>query len=71
MNSDLHTGEVIDYDAHVGLGTVRSIDGDEHLFHCTQIVDGSRQIAVGTRVSYVVVPRHKGTYEAYSLTPVG
>ena len=39
-------------------------------FHATAIVDGSRRIAVGTEVSFVVAPGHRGRYEARGLTRV-
>ena len=37
----------VDFDA-AGLGVVRGDDGTAYPFHCTQIADGSRTIAVGT-----------------------
>jgi cold shock CspA family protein len=40
-------------------------------FHATAIADGSRRIAVGTEVSFVVTPGHRGRYEARGLTRVG
>ena len=62
-------GTVVDFDEHRGTGTVRADDGSEHLFHCTQIADGSRTIAVGTAVDYVIAPGHLGRWEATGLTP--
>ena len=63
------TGTVVAFDAAVGLGTVAGDDGYEHPFHCTQIADGTRTIAVGTKVRFEVWPR-LGRYEAAALRPV-
>ncbi len=56
-------GIVRDFDVESGLG---EIVADEHhfAFHCTAIADGTRDIAVGTAVSFVVVPAHHGRFEA-------
>ncbi len=64
----MKTGVVVEFDEHVGLGTVEAETHERYPFHCTQISDGSRTIAVGTTVTFNVVLRHKGT-EAYLLTP--
>jgi cold shock CspA family protein len=64
-------GVVVDFDAVVGLGTVRSADGVEVGFHCTQIADGSRTIAPGTSVEFVVLPGRHGRWEAGALRPLG
>ena len=61
------TGAVLDFDEHVGLGTVRGDDGRDYPFHCTAISDGTRSIAVGTRVSFAVIPGRRGRWEAASL----
>ena len=44
-------GSITSFDAHVGLGTVDLDDGRRVPFHCAEIVDGTRHIDVGTRVS--------------------
>ena len=64
------TGVVADFDEHKGYGTLRGDDGRSVFFHCTAIADGSRRIAVGTRVAFVVVPGHRGRYEAAGIRPV-
>jgi cold shock CspA family protein len=64
----MRRGIVVDFDEHVGLGHVRSDDGDELLFHCTQIADGTRTIDVGTAVEFVSRPTHKGMVEAFAVT---
>ena len=62
-------GAVESFDGHVGLGRVRAADGRLFPFHCTEIVDGSRDIAVGTRVEFVVYPGQLGTWEARAVAP--
>ncbi|MBW3556052.1 MAG: cold shock domain-containing protein [Actinobacteria bacterium] len=57
-------GTVVAFDEHAGYGTVRSDDGQDLFFHCTQIDDGTRTIAVGTRVRFAVVPGQRGQWEA-------
>jgi cold shock CspA family protein len=60
-------GHVVVYDAHRGLGTVERDDGDRFGFHCTAIVDGSRDIPVGDTVTFRVVPGHLGAWEAATI----
>ena len=38
-------------------------------FHCTAIADGTRTIAVGTAVTFDVVPGRLGRWEASGLRP--
>jgi cold shock CspA family protein len=64
------TGEVTAFDDPAGFGTVTADDGGEHFFHCTAIADGSRQIAVGARVTFAVVPGRLGRWEAATLRPL-
>jgi cold shock CspA family protein len=61
-------GRVIDFDEHVGLGHVAAEDGTEHLFHCVEIADGSRTIAVGTDVEFDL-RRKFGRDEAAQVRP--
>jgi cold shock CspA family protein len=63
-------GSVEAFDEAVGLGTVRDDDGRDYPFHCTQIADGSRTIAAGTRVEFDVVPGHLGHWEAAAVGPI-
>jgi cold shock CspA family protein len=63
----LKTGRVDAFDEQVGLGTVRSADGEVYPFHCTAIADGSRAIAVGATVAFVVQPGLAGRWEAGGL----
>ena len=69
MTDDL-TGTVTTFDDPAGFGTVTADEGGEHFFHCTAIADGTRQIAVGTRVRLVVVPGRLGRWEAATVRPI-
>ncbi|MGP0029019.1 MAG: hypothetical protein ACLPVF_00765 [Acidimicrobiales bacterium] len=69
--SDLHVGRVTAFDARRGLGTVADREGVAYGFHATAIADGSRTIAIGTEVGFLVVPGHRGRYEARAVTGVG
>ncbi len=57
------TGTVTAFDESAGLGTITSEDGAEHAFHCIEIADGSRSIAVGTAVAFDLLAKF-GRYEA-------
>ena len=63
-------GKVVSFDEEAGVGQVSSEDGGNYPFHCTQISDGSRQIAVGTPVEFAVAPGHLGRWEAQAVTPL-
>ena len=43
-------------------------DGTAYPFHCTEIADGTRTIAVGTRVEFELLAR-LGRWEAGSIRP--
>jgi cold shock CspA family protein len=60
-------GTVDAFDDARGVGSVRAADGREFFFHCTEIADGSRTIAVGTSVTFEVVAGHLGRWEASKL----
>ena len=62
-------GTVTEFDDAAGLGTLTTEDGFAYRFHCTAISDGTRTIAVGTRVEFVTRPARDGTYEADEVTP--
>ena len=57
------TGTVTAFDARRGVGEVEA-DGERYPFHCTAIADGTRKIAVGTGVEFVVGPGVGGQWEA-------
>lgn len=63
-------GEVAAFDEGAGLGVVRAEDAREYPFHCTEITDGSRQVAPGTAVDFIVAAGHRGQWEARRVTPV-
>ena len=48
-------GTVVEFDAHIGLGRIQTSDGTSVMFHCAEIADGSRDIAVGTPVSFEIM----------------
>lgn len=60
-------GSVVAFDADAGLGTVRSHDGAEFLFHCVEIADGTRTIDVGAPIEFTRLAK-LGMYEAGCLT---
>ena len=62
-------GKVAEFDAVRGIGSIEGDDGARHAFHCTQITDGTRDIAVGTAVLYDVVPGSLGAWEAGAVEP--
>lgn len=62
-------GAVSEFDEERGTGTVEDGEGRRLFFHCTAIADGSRTIAAGTRVTYMVVPGGLGRWEAADLRP--
>ena len=67
MIVSLIMGTVVEFDVHVGLGKVRTDDDLDFMFHCAEIVDGSRDIAVGTRVTFRLVTKF-GREEAFGVT---
>jgi cold shock CspA family protein len=62
-------GTVTSFDEHRGIGELRADDGATYGFHCTAIADGTRTIAVGAPVEFVVVPGHLGRWEAAAIEP--
>jgi cold shock CspA family protein len=63
-------GKVASFDEEAGLGQLSSEDGGNYPFHCTEVTDGSRHIAVGTPVEFQVAPGHVGRWEARGVTPL-
>ena len=59
----VQSGTVVAFDKAVGLGEVATDDGTRFPFHCIEIADGSRDIAVGTAVTFGLLCK-LGTYEA-------
>jgi cold shock CspA family protein len=61
-------GRVAEFDAAVGLGVIVDDEGRRYPFHCVEIADGSRDIAVGAVVRFDVLPK-LGRYEAAAIRP--
>ena len=59
-------GTVVRFDVQSGLGEVAGGDGTSYPFHCIEIADGSRDIAVGTGVDFALLPK-LGRYEAADI----
>ena len=62
------TGRVAEFDPAVGLGVIVDTSGRRFRFHCVEIADGTRDIAVGTEVRFDVLPK-LGRYEAAAIRP--
>lgn len=60
-------GRVVAFDEARGLGEIEDADGTRYSFHCTQIADGSRTVAVGAAVEFRVVPGLLGRWEAAGI----
>ncbi len=57
-------GTVASFDDPRGLGTVVTDAGITYPFHCANIIDGSRRIEVGARVTWRVIAGRLGRWEA-------
>lgn len=66
---DVMTGRVVAFDVRRGLGEIESADGTRYPFHCTQIADASRTIALGAVVDFTVAPALLGRWEATHIAP--
>ena len=65
-------GVVVAFDDAIGYGDVQSTDDQRtYFFHCTQISDDTRTIAVGAEVTFRVVAGRMGRWEAVDLLPRG
>jgi cold shock CspA family protein len=62
------TGRVEAFDGRRGTGVVIDDAGEQYPFHCTAVADGTRDIAPGTRVRFVVSPG-LGRWEATAIEP--
>jgi hypothetical protein len=54
INDQRHTGVVVAFDAHAGIGEIRDQQGKALPFHCMSLSDGSRSVDIGTHVKFVV-----------------
>ncbi|MFM8857344.1 MAG: hypothetical protein ACKOI2_09105 [Actinomycetota bacterium] len=59
----------MEFDEHRGLGKVAVPTGETYMFHCIEIVDGSRKISVGADVEFHIREKFSRP-EAFSLTEV-
>lgn len=58
-------GRVAAFDERRGLGEVEDAgDARRYPFHCSAVTDGTRSIAEGAEVTFVVVPGLLGRWEA-------
>ncbi|MEQ1872224.1 MAG: hypothetical protein ABL953_00725 [Ilumatobacteraceae bacterium] len=66
--SDDVVGRVVAFDDAAGLGEIERVDGTRLPFHCIEIADGTRTIAVGTTVTFALLCK-LGRYEAAHISP--
>lgn len=66
--SVVRRGVVAEFDEPRGLGVIADADGTDYPFHCTELLDGSRRVGVGTDVLFVVAAGHLGRLEARRVT---
>jgi hypothetical protein len=53
-NQERRVGQVVAFDAHAGLGDIQDQQGTVWPFHCVSLSDGSRNVDVGTQVTFTV-----------------
>lgn len=70
MGSAPLTGRVESFDDERGIGTVVDGGGRVFPFHCTALTDGTRTVAVGTRVVFELAASHLGRVEARSISTI-
>ena len=64
------TGIVESFDVHRGLGRIVCTTGEDLMFHCVEISDGTRSIEVGTPVEFEIREKFSRP-EAFSVRPRG
>jgi len=64
------TGVIEHFDDRRGDGWLRASDGELLYFHCVEIADGSRTIAIGAIVSAQRRVGHVGHDEAIDVRPL-
>ena len=67
MSDDL-AGVIVAFDDAAGLGEIERDDGTRLPFHCIEIADGTRTIAVGAKVAFELLCK-LGRYEAAHISP--
>jgi cold shock CspA family protein len=63
----MRDGTVTDFDESRGFGEITDETGTVYTFHCVEIADGTRSIAVATPVRFDVMAKF-GRYEAARIT---
>ena len=63
------SGVILAFDDAAGLGEVERDDGIRFPFHCIEIADGTRTIAVGTSVTFTMLCK-LGRYEAARISAI-
>ena len=63
------SGTVTAFSEPRGLGEITADDTTVYPFHCTQIADGTRTIAIDARVEFDVTAGTLGRWEAASIRP--
>jgi CspA family cold shock protein len=63
-----HHGSVTEFDESRGLGEITDETGTVFTFHCVEIGDGTRSIAIGTPVRFDVTAKFV-RYEAARIVP--
>lgn len=69
MSESRDSGTVSSFDERRGLGEITDDAGQVWPFHCAEISDGSRHIAVGQQVSFIT-KFHVARVEAFEVTPL-
>ena len=71
-------GSVVAFDEWVGWGEIEAnaggpdqLEPERFGFHCTQLADGSRTVAVGTDVDFRLLAGRGGRWEAADIRPLG
>ena len=74
-------GHVVAFDEWVGLGEIETdapagagddrVEPERFGFHCTQLADGSRTVAVGTLVDFRLLAGRGGRWEAADIHAIG
>jgi CspA family cold shock protein len=59
-------GVVTGFDEEVGLGVISGAGGDQYLFHCIEIADGSRSVEIGAEVCFDLLAK-LGRWEAANI----
>ncbi len=71
LSDQICLGIVSGFDSERGLGVVETRKGESLPFHCVNIADGSREIALGEKVAFRVTGSKKGSWEAINIAKLG